>query len=139
MGSSTTSNEVVIEFMPGRRVTVPAANLQQPPTYCICKLVKQPNGMFATVPLEFGPQVRMTRSEHHRLGLPCSYTTLRKLVLAEFVEGHVITPDVITVDLRSLIEHFEATRVSSDRERFWTTERIERFRQANGGLRDVGD
>lgn len=129
----------MVEFMPGRRVAVPAALLAMPERYAVCKLVRQSNGMYAPVPIEFGPTVRMTRAQHEQLGLPCSYTTLRKLVLAEFVTGHVVTPDVITVDLRSLVEHFERTRVSYDRPKFWTPERVERFRQAEGGMRDAGD
>lgn len=135
------SNEshIEVEFMPGRRARVPAEALTGPQSYVICRLVRQSNGLLAPVPIEFGPQVRMTRAEHDRLGLPMSYMTLRKLILSGFVLGNVVTPDTVTVDLRSLVAHLEATRVSWGKPKFWTPERVRRFQQADGAIRDMGE
>lgn len=133
------AGHALVEFMPGRVVQMPESALKAPPTVVLCRLARQPNGLYAPVPIEWGPQVRMTRSLHEQLGLPCSFMTLRKLILSEMVTGRIIAPGTLSVDLGSLIDHFEATRVSWDKPRFWTAERIARFRQAEGAAKDVGE
>lgn len=136
--AKTPTESVKVEFMPGRVAEMPAHLLQAPPKFVICRLVKQPNGMCATVPVEWGPMVRMSRDLHRDLGLPCSHQTLYKLVKAGFVRGCMPSPWVLMIDLASLIEHFEATIVNPEGPKFWTSQRIADFREAEGALTDVG-
>lgn len=133
------TESVKVEFMPGRIAEMPAHLMQAPPKFVICRLVKQPNGMYATVPVEWSPMVRMSRDLHRDLGLPCSYRTLYKLVKAGFVAGSLPSPWVLMIDLASLIEHFEATQVDPDGKKFWTQKRIAAFREAEGALTDTGE
>lgn len=137
--SKMPTESVKVEFMPGRVAEMPAHLLQAPPKYVICKLVKQANGMYATVPVEWSPMVRMSRDLHRELGLPCSYRTLYKLVKAGFVAGSLPSPWVLMIDVASLIEHFQRTQVNPDEPRFWTAARIADFREAEGALTDTGD
>lgn len=102
----------------------------------ICKLVRQPNGMYATVPIEWGPMVRMTRTLHHDLGLPCSFITIYKLVKSGLVKGLLPAPKTLLIDLASLVEHFKRTTVNPDGPRFWTAERTEAFRAAVGPMEE---
>ena len=136
--AKTPTESVKVEFMPGRVTEMPAHLLQAPPKFVICRLVKQPNGMYATVPVEWGPMVRMSRTLHRELGLPCSFQTLYKLVKAGFVKGRLPTPWVLLIDLASLIDHFQATEVNPDTPTFWTKQRISDFREAEGALTDKG-
>ncbi len=137
--AKTPIESVKVEFMPGRVAEMPAHLLQAPPKFVMCRLVKQPNGMYAPVPIEWSPMVRMSRDLHRDLGLPCSYRTLYKLVKAGFVAGSLPSPWVLMIDLASLIEHFEATQVDPDGPKFWTRERIAAFREAEGALTDTGE
>lgn len=134
----TPIESVKVEFMPGRVAEMPAHLLQAPPKYVICRLVKQPNGMYAPVPMEWSPMVRMSRELHRELGLPCSHQTLYKLVKAGFVRGSLPSPWVLMIDVASLIEHFEATIVNPDAPKFWTAQKIADFREAEGALTDTG-
>lgn len=130
---------VRVEFMPGRIAEMPAGALTKPPKFVICRLVRQANGSYVTVPVEWSPVVRMTRELHRDLGLPCSYRTLYKLVKSGLVAGLLPSPYVLMIDIASLIDHFEATRIDPDRPKFWTRQRIESFRNAEGPLTDLGD
>jgi hypothetical protein len=133
------TESVKVEFMPGRVAEMPAHLLQAPPKYVICKLVRQANGMPAMVPMQWSPMVRMTRRLLDDLGLPCSYQTLYKLVKAGFVGASMPSPGVLMIDLASLIEHFNATRVNPEGPIFWTARKIAEFREAAGALTDKMD
>jgi hypothetical protein len=133
------TESVKVEFMPGRVAEMPAHLLQATPKYVICKLVRQANGMYAPVPMEWGPMVRMTRRLLEDLGLPCSYQTLYKLVKGGFVKGCLPSPWVLMIDVASLIGHFNATRVNPEGPMFWTARKIADFREAEGALTDKMD
>lgn len=137
--AKTPIESVKVEFMPGRIAEMPAHLLQAPPKFVICKLVRQPSGLYATVPVEWSPMVRMSRDLHRDLGLPCSYRTLYKLVKGGFVTGVMPTPWLLMIDLASLIDHFEATKLDPDGLKFWTQKRITAFREAEGALTDTGE
>lgn len=130
------TESVLVEFMPGRTCSMPVALLQEPAKMVICRLVKQPNGLYGMVPIEWGPMVRMTRTLHQELGLPCSFITIYKLVKSGIVKGRLPAPKTLMIDLASLAEHFRRTTISPDRPRFWTRELTEAFRQAAGPMEE---
>lgn len=130
--AKTPTESVKVEFMPGRIAEMPKHLMQAPPKYVICKMVKQPSGLYALVPFDWSPMVRMTRELCLQMGLPCSYRILYKLVKGGFVQGLMPTPRLLMIDLASLVDHFQRTRIDAEGERFWTTTRTATFREAEG-------
>jgi len=128
------TESALVEFMPGRVAELPAELMREPAKMVICKLVKQGNGMYAPVPVEWGPMVRMSRKLHQELGLPCSFITIYKLVKAGLIVGRMPAPKTLLIDLASLVEHFQNTVVDPDKPRFWNDERTRKFREAEGPM-----
>ncbi|MFZ4764911.1 MAG: hypothetical protein ACOYMN_08135 [Roseimicrobium sp.] len=67
----------------------------------------------------------MRVSEVEKLPLGLSAEVITKLIKGGFVEGCKAAPNSTTVNVASLLEHYEAT--SEDPE-FWTREKLERYR-----------
>lgn len=117
----------LVEIAPGQYVA-PRIAAEDVPRYGLFKLLRQTDGSIFPVLKHYAQHVRMTHDLCTRLGLEgLSKGSLYRLIQAGFVACKRPTPNVILVDLGSLVEHVEATR---DPE-FWTPERISRFRAAD--------
>lgn len=126
--STPPKRTIKVEFAPGRFMDVPYE--QSPPQWCLAKLARQPNGTYILVPVQWHTMVRMSRRLCRNLGLDFAEHSLRRLVRAGFVRGHMVGPNTTMVDLESLNAHIEATRVDDGKEPFWTAERVRRYRDA---------
>ncbi len=81
------------------------------------------DGTFAPVIRVYDAHVRLAVVEKIA---DVSYDTIRRLVIAEFVEGSQPSPGLILVSINSLMRHLDATK---DPE-FWTPARIQKYRQS---------
>jgi hypothetical protein len=128
-----------VEFLPGRKMEVPAYEVNGVPKYVMCRLARQANGTYALIPEAWNQMVRLTRNTTHKMGVPCGYTALYRLVKAGFVRGSLLTTHTILVDLGSVAEHIRATELGEDAPIFWTRDRIDRYRHANFGGAGAGN
>lgn len=81
------------------------------------------DGTFAPVVRVYDAHVRIAVIEKIA---DLSYDTIRRLIIAEFVEGSQPSPGVILVSINSLIAHLRKTKEPD----FWTDIRIKKYRQA---------
>jgi len=122
-----TAQTQLVEVAPGQ-YTATAVHPADIPRYGLVRMMRQGDGSYIPVMKQYAQHARMCRELCSRIGLDgISPNTLYRLIQAGFVESKRPSPNVILVDLGSLVEHVEATR---DPE-FWTRDRIARFRAAD--------
>jgi hypothetical protein len=81
------------------------------------------DGTFAPVIRVYDAHVRLAVAEKIA---DIGYDTIRRLVIAGFVEGSQPSPGTILVSINSLVAHLQATRDAE----FWTPARIQKYRQS---------
>jgi tryptophanyl-tRNA synthetase len=96
--------------------------------YGLVWLMRHADGTYTPVLKGHSQHVKLTRELPQQLGFKdLSYRGLLRLVTAGFVASSRITPDVIHIDLASLVEHMQATR---DPE-FWSKANRRRYSDAS--------
>jgi hypothetical protein len=120
------------EVAPGQFVVGEETDL---PVYTIAKVVTGQDGEFALEPA--GDQlgyVRLTETMTIAKALKIeglSYTTMRRLCYAGFVDYIQIAPHTMLVSIDSLMMHIDATKNSRDEEGgFWTSEKLDAWRES---------
>lgn len=89
----------------------PAVHNADVQRYGLAWLMRQADGRYLPVLKGHSQHVKLTRDLPAQLGFKdLSYRGLLRLVTAGFVASSRITPDVIHIDLASLVAHILATR-----------------------------
>jgi hypothetical protein len=120
------AHTALVEVAPGQ-YAAPGVHPSDVPRYGLVRLMRQPDGTYAPVLKHHGQWMRCGAELLKNCGLEAlPLRTFYRLINAGFVKKSRPSPNVILVDLGSLVDHIEA---SSDPE-FWTAERMKQFRQA---------
>lgn len=120
----------VSEVAPGIFATTELAP-EEVPRFGIVRMLRQPDGRYIPVLTGYGQMMRMGDQFVRKCGIEgLSTRTLYRLIAAGFVRCRRPAPNVIFVDLVSLVEHLEKTE---DPE-FWNAENLRRYRQAEKNL-----
>jgi hypothetical protein len=117
----------LVEIAPGH-YAAPTVHPADVPRFGLVKLMRQTDGTYLPMLRHHGQWRRCGEDLLKDTGLEAmSYRTFYRLVNAGFVKQTRPAPNVILVDLGSLVDHIEA---AGDPE-FWTPERRKRFMQAD--------
>lgn len=121
---------VQIEVRPGQKVApLPEKAI---PKLAIAKWVPAGDGTYRPVASIEGRAIRLTPDTVAQLKLPASYATIRRLVVAGFVDGGKVTPNLWVFDPESYLRH--QNNVFSDEE-FWDEKHpdknLQRWREAH--------
>lgn len=104
--------------------------------YGLAWLMRDTDGRYTPVLKGHSQHVKLSRQLTEQLGFrELSYNGLRRLVHAGFIIGTRITPDVIHIDLASLLAHIEAARDPD----FWNRARRKRFSDACAEVKSLPD
>ncbi|MDD3885374.1 MAG: hypothetical protein PHI35_00700 [Victivallaceae bacterium] len=113
-----------IEVAPG--VTTAPLPVVTVPRVAVARLQPVGGGDYRPVVKVLGVWARLTLHLPQELGLKISYSVLRRLALAQFVESRQPSPCCFEINLESLEKHLEAC---TDPE-FWTPEKRRRYIEA---------
>lgn len=130
------SRTIRVEIVPGRitEVSLPDG-APAPPAYVIAKLVPVSGGLMRVVPIEWTPQITLNSTNMRKLGIHIPLHALRRLIKAGLVRGSVVGVRITTIDIASLYEHLEATRLRDGASDFWTPERTDLYLNSFSPLR----
>ena len=106
--------DLSIEVRPGAKtVPLPRAAV---PRVAVGKMVPQGEGTYKFVAVVHGRYARITPDVLNELNIDVSPETIKRLVIAGFIEGGKLTPGMWSFDVQSYMDHLEA--VYDDPE-FW--------------------
>lgn len=125
-------NTNTVEIVPGKVAEQPA--LPQPPKMGFYTWIAQGGGLFKPQLQLRERYVRLTPSTVKSLALGCEYRSLRRLVVAGFVEGCKVSPGCWMFNVESYFAHVE--RVKNDPE-FWDKDNPDRNYQKYMSTCDV--
>lgn len=115
------------ELTPGRvagAVEIPRDTI---PRFGVVEILQARDGSVVPIIKNWGQKIRLTHDLPRRLGLDLSRSSLLRLMRADFIRYHQVTPGTILLDVASVAEHVAATQNGQE---FWTPERIRRYREA---------
>lgn len=112
------------------RLTVPGGKV---PEYVVCKMEQIREGVYQAKPVTLDLWIKKRPGLCRRFGIELSDETLLRLGRAGFVKIHNPAPQVVLVNIQSLLAHLEATQSP----RFWTRERRRRYLLACDDLQRV--
>ena len=102
---------------------------QAPPSILVSRLLRDPaTDQYFAKAMNWPFLMRLTNLPR-RLRLPFEERVIRRLIIAGFVKGAVLTPGCYLVDVESLDAHLRAVS-GEDGLLFWTPQRRERYREA---------
>lgn len=132
MRAAPTVREITVWATPDAptRLSMPGG---RPPEFAICRLVKVREGVFHLEPLTLDLWLKMKPDFCHSLGIELSDDTLKRLGRAGFVSMRHVAPQVILINVQSLLKHLEESKDS----RFWTRERRLQYLQACDDLQQL--
>ena len=130
INSGNPAHTALVEVAPGQ-YAAPSVHPSDVPRFGLVRLMRQPDGTYAPVLKHHGQWVRCGTEMLKNCGLEgLPLRTFYRLVNAGFVKQSRPTPNVILVDLASLVDHIHA---SGDPE-FWNEDRLRQFRLADDWL-----
>lgn len=132
------SKTIRVEIVPGRitEVSLPDG-APAPPAYVIAKLVPvDGTGLMRAVPIEWTPQITLNSTNMRKLGIHIPLHALRRLIKAGLVRGSVVGVRITTIDIASLYQHLEATRLRDGSSDFWTPDKVNAYCTAFSPLRE---
>lgn len=117
-----TQGELLYEASPGR--FIPLVSPIEIPRYVMAKLKPSADGSYRLEPShEWTGWVKLYHVQSDNNLPDISAKTVRRLILAGFVDGLQPTPGMWLVKLDSLFDHLERTRMEDPDETWWTKER----------------
>lgn len=120
---------VKVEVVPGKNARVPWPDHLPVPKLGIFEWTEEEGGVYRPV-IKLQPVwVRSTEDAPKTYGLGISYSGLRRLMIAGFVERRQITPGQWSFNLQSFYQHI--AQVKAD-ENFWTGKNLRRYLETAG-------
>lgn len=139
----------VIDVIAGRPMTLMATTELAPGVYAggippetIPKMgfhswQRMPDGTYLPIVKTFGPRLQLTYDIARQLGVGTGgdgpsravYETIRRLIMAGFIQARQLGPKSIEIDLESFWKHYQASSVPG----FWTKERRKQYNRRSRG------
>lgn len=117
---------VKVEVTPGSQLEMWPDHLPTP-QIGVFDWVDQGDGSYKPM-IRIQPKfVRLVRESYETMGLGISYSSLRRLMHAGFVDGLCITPGHYSFDIQSFYRHVARVKADPD---FWTGKNLKRYMQA---------